>query len=556
MKAAPASTGGLEPEGGSVDRAAGGGIVLLAAFAAGAATMTVELAAVRLLAPWFGTSLPVWTNVLGVVLLGLTLGYLIGGRLSRGSKPLRTASYALYAAACVAGSLPSLARPVALAFVPEGLSLDRAQPLLVWGSLAASLILYLPPVLCLGALQPLLLEASARRRSHVGSTGAVLYSISTLGSLVGCFGTAYGLIPLTGLSTTFHAAAAWLALCGALLAWSARGTTTGSAAAVGRLGAVIVALIGFAKYFGLDLPSPPRGGRVLESRETAYQSARIVEDQASGYRHLQVNEGFDSFQSAWRSEPGLLGEGYYYDLFALPAWWGGRTEGTWRVLVLGAGAASTSRVLEGASPTGLNIAATLVEIDREIVELGARWMDAGENSARQWLAGWDARAALGVLADSYDLVVVDAYANQIEIPPHLCSREFFGQVLPKLAPDGWLALNVGGFGFADPVVASVGATLAQACESSGFGVLGFKVPASRNVVFIARRGLAVPEPGTSAFRPNSDLLRPLVGALELPGAWRRFRGDEAVALTDDLNPIEALQQCSLAEAHELFGNAP
>ncbi len=201
-------------------RSTGTWVVLLAAFAAGAATMTVELAAVRLLAPWFGTSLPVWTNVLGVVLLGLSLGYLVGGRLSRGQAPLRRASLSLYAAALVAAVLPSAARPVAAAFVPTGLSLDRAQPLLVWGSLAASLILYLPSVICLGALQPLLLEASTRRHAHVGSTGAALFAVSTLGSLAGCFGTAYGLLPLAGLEATFHAAAGWLVLCGLLLACS------------------------------------------------------------------------------------------------------------------------------------------------------------------------------------------------------------------------------------------------------------------------------------------------------------------------------------------------
>ena len=44
-------------------------LLLAVAAATGAAVMIVELMAVRLLAPWFGQTLPVWTNVIGVVLL-------------------------------------------------------------------------------------------------------------------------------------------------------------------------------------------------------------------------------------------------------------------------------------------------------------------------------------------------------------------------------------------------------------------------------------------------------------------------------------------------------
>ena len=62
---------------------------------AGAGTMTVELSAVRLLAPWFGASSGVWTNVIGVILLALALGYLIGARLSCRPHPVRLLGLAL-----------------------------------------------------------------------------------------------------------------------------------------------------------------------------------------------------------------------------------------------------------------------------------------------------------------------------------------------------------------------------------------------------------------------------------------------------------------------------
>lgn len=512
--------------------------------------MIVELAAVRLLAPWFGTSLPVWTNVLAVILAGLALGYAIGGRWTRGAHPLARSACVLLVAAALSAALPWLARPVASTFMPEGTTLEGARGLLAWGSLAASATLYLPPAIALGILQPLWLEALTRGGRPSGASTGALACASTLGSLGGCFASTHYLVPELGLQTTFHVAGAGLLVAGLALLWMARKS-------VARGGALLCVLAASAaQASSLTRPVPPRGALELASSETAYQFARIVEDPASGYRFLQVNEGFDSFQSAWRDRPGPLGEGYYYDLFALPAFWSARSSGTWRVLVLGAGTDSVTRVLEGARPAGLELHSTLVEIDARVAELGARWMDAGPSELRRWLAGFDARAALPLLEPSYDEIVIDAYANQIEIPPHLCSREFFAAALGRLAPGGWLALNVGGFDFEDPVVAAVAATLASAAQKR---VLALRVPAARNFVLLARRDAPLPDPESGALRPGDAApteLTVLAGRLELPSAWRWIGADAARVLTDDRNAIEALQQRSLELARGQRSAAP
>jgi spermidine synthase len=514
-------------------------LILAAACTAGAATMIVELAAVRLLAPWFGTSLPVWTNVLVVILLGLAVGYALGGRWSRGRAPLLLSAGVLAIGAVLAAALPWLAPPVAGWFLPAGTTLESARPLLTWGSLAASLMLFLPPAIALGVVAPLWLETLTRAGHPGGSTNGLLACVSTLGSLAGSFACTHWFVPGFGLQATFRIAGAALLVAAGLLAWSERRKLSKGVA----LG-LAVAAVG-AQMLEAARPAPARGLRVLEARETDYQSARIVEDPGSGYRYLQVNEGFDSFQSVWSARPGPLGEGYYYDLFALPCWWAPPAARSVRLLVLGAGTASAARVLDGALPDGRVLEATLVELDRQVVELGARWMDAVA-PGRRWLAGHDARTALALLSESYDQIIVDAYANQIEIPPHLCSREFFELAAGRLVPGGWLVLNVGGFGFEDPVVAAVAATLASAC---GPRVLALRVPAARNVVLVARRDAELPRPGSAEFRPAQGApaeLRVLAGRLELTGAWRLLGAGVGPVLTDDHNPIETLQQLALA----------
>ena len=510
------------------------GLLVVVALA-GAGTMSVELAAVRLLAPWFGTSLAVWTNVIGVVLLALSVGYLIGARLAASRAPLRSLGWSLVASGACVVWLPSLAEAVATLFLPAGQTLDRAADLLAWGSLASSLVLFLPPALALGCIGPLAVElVQSRTGVHPGTAGGRVLFASTLGSLAGTFGTTHVFLPRFGLMVTFTAIGALLAGLGVLMLLRAR--VPRSATAVAAL-VLVTALLAP----GLQRPDLPDGQVLLEERDSPYQRVRVVET-SEGWRWLQVNESLGSFQSVWAPEPGLLGQGHYYDAFALPVWWDGASQ-PWNLLVLGLGAGTVWRVLDGAMPEGTTLTSTGVELDQVVVELAQRWMDLPTSSAdRRVLSGWDARAALAFLTGPHDQIVLDVYANQTEIPAHLATVELFELLEQRLRPGGWLVVNVGGFGLADPVVQKVARTAARAFERR---CLALAIPFSRNVALVLRRDADAPVPGSAAWSESDWPVSALLERLALPGSWRWVEPDAGPVLTDDRSGLELLQRKSL-----------
>jgi MFS family permease len=192
-------------------------LLLAIVFVVGAASLGAEIAAARLLAPYFGSSTVVWANTIGVVLVALSIGYWLGGRYADRHPNLRGLCLVVLAAAVLIAAVPFASRPF-LSF-----SVDAFDTVSIGGfagSLFGVLVLVAVPVTLLGAVAPWAARLAVGGVEHSGEVVGRLYAISTAGSLFGTMTAALLLIPVLGTQRTFLVFALALALVAAAgLGW-------------------------------------------------------------------------------------------------------------------------------------------------------------------------------------------------------------------------------------------------------------------------------------------------------------------------------------------------
>src|SRR5215203_7039268 len=385
-------------------------------FVVGTGSLGAEIAAVRLLAPYFGASTIVWANTIGIVLVALSVGYWLGGRLADRHPNMRALCLVALSAAVMLALVPFVADPLLDVAVD---ALDEVSAGAFVGSLLAVLVLVAVPVLLLGTVSPWAIRLAVHSVEEAGTVAGRLYAISTAGSLVGTLTSALLFIPLVGTRRTFL---------------------------IFALAISVVAVWGLrpVRRYALAPAASAGSGKVIHEAETEYQYARVIE-RPDGGRRLELNEGQAQHSlcqaecdagPAGPRDPASVLTGNYWDgqlvdgftaLDAPPR----------RVAVLGNAAGTTSRAFEEFFP---QTRVDGVEIDSELSDIGRRYFDM--NNPRLHLYHEDARPFLRRTDARYDQISLDTY-RQPYIPFYLTTVEFFKTVRDRLAPGGTLIVNVG-----------------------------------------------------------------------------------------------------------------
>ncbi|MFN8496642.1 MAG: fused MFS/spermidine synthase [Anaerolineae bacterium] len=480
---------------------------------AGMASLGIEMAASRLLAPYFGTSLLIWANIIGLMLVYLALGYWLGGRLAdRRPDPPR-----LYGIAALAGALTALV-PIAAGPVLRASQqsfFDASVGLFV-GSLLGTLALFSLPVILLGMVTPFAARLALRDVASAGRDVGSLYALSTVGSIVGVFAAALVLVPLVGTRATFltFAAALLLAALAGLLAHRRRRAAL--AAAAGLAGVALLALVG---------PSTVRpGASVLYETETLYNYVQVL--QTGDDRWLALNEG--QALHSWYRPGALLSGGIWDDFLLAPLFAPDPLAPPRHVAIIGMAAGTVARQYAAVYPDAQIVG---VEIDGALLDIGRRYFALDEANARTVAA--DGRAWLQGDGGRYDVIAVDAY-RQPYIPFHLATREFFGLARERLTENGVLVVNVGHGPGDDRLVAAIADTLRAVFLS----VYVVSPDGSFNSLLVAtRRPTSPTDYATHADAAQNAAVRAV--AASVAGRVTPWPGRGA-ALTDDRAPVEWL----------------
>ncbi len=152
-------------------------------FLAGMSVMILEIAGIEVTNSYIDNTNIICTGIIGIMMIALTIGYLLGGRLSKyRPTPVKLSSFIVISAVYIL--ILALFNFTFLSYIySSGLSI-------IIKILISSVILFALPSILLGAVTPYIIQVviSERKRYKIaGSVSGKLYAVSNVGSILGTF---------------------------------------------------------------------------------------------------------------------------------------------------------------------------------------------------------------------------------------------------------------------------------------------------------------------------------------------------------------------------------
>lgn len=381
------------------------------AFTTGSSLMIIELVGSRIVAPYLGTSIFIWTSIIGVIMAFLSAGYWYGGKLADSGANEKGLSLILL--------ISSTSTSLILLLEPFLKYLSTVDMDIRIASTIASVFLFGPIAFTIALISPYLIKLKIRDTATSGQTVGSLYAVSTMGSIVGTFLGGFFLISYLGTSNIIILVACVLLLL-SFVVYSKNYLAM----------ALAVALIASNFLFPnrilavADIDTHYNRWLIVDAKE--YRTGRPI-------RHL-LNNTAGAQSGIYLDNPKEL---LFFYLRTFDLVFNIKTD-IKNALLLGAGAYTYPAHVNQIKP---ELSLDIVEIDPELQNIAKKYF-AYEDYPNMEVFEMDARVFINKNNKKYDVAFIDVFSSELSIPHHITTRETAQRLRTSLSDDGVAVINV------------------------------------------------------------------------------------------------------------------
>ena len=391
----------------------------LTVFICGAMTMALELVAARILSPYVGSSNLIWTSIIGIMLICMSLGYWVGGKIADKKQDLKDLSQFILIAAISTSIIPILETVIVnnLAQIMD--------ELIVVAIISATFVFGIPSFM-LATASPIAVKLKNEEQQKVGSVSGKISSLSTIGSIFGTFFAGFILIPNMGVSNIILGSSILLLLL-SIIIYPKKNKKYIIFMIITLI--VIIGLCLIGRYIFKKVHTD-----IIKDVDSEYSRIWVKNIEVSentSYKTLQVDTGLESYMN---EQTGEMGAKYltYYDLFSY------YNKDANKTLMIG-GAAYTypKHYLQKYKDKKIDV----VEIDKKMTEIAEEEFGLDVNNPNLGIYHQDGRSYINYSKNKYDTILIDAFKG-LNAPFELTTYEAMCKAKEMLNENGVVITNV------------------------------------------------------------------------------------------------------------------
>ncbi len=383
-------------------------------FIIGAFTMLFELAGIRIMGPFLGTSIIVWSGTIGVIMGSLALGYHFGGKIADKYSSDKALSWILLASGFMVLYTALGGQRIILYIVREAWSLQTK-------TLLIGFLLFFPANFLFGTVLPLSAKLLIQNLSESGASIGRLYAFSTMGSISGTVLGGFLLIPSLGHYNAII-----------LIVFSLYAMVIGWLILQKRFKTLLAPTV--IILFSLGLMSIKNQKHQYIDLDTMYN--RVIVRETKDYRGIPIRKLFvnnEGSSAMYFDNDSLAFEVLnYYDLVSHF-----RPDFKHIMMIGGSGYAYPKYFLKHFPEKTIDV----VEIDPGLTKVAKKYFRL-KDSPKLKIYHEDGRTFLNTHHEKYDAILMDAYKSLLTVPFQLTTKEAIQKIYDNLDKDGIFLANI------------------------------------------------------------------------------------------------------------------